>query len=573
MAKMGTKEAPAHKLDAALVTNILDMADFIEDSQDRWLLEPYDEPVVIEVVMSYRDPDNPETPEHVTPETATLIKLLKQDLNIDIKYQWITSLDLYDAKFAAEMAVGQLPDLVTLNPTQFQELYEQGKILDLTNLYDTYSNDLLRSIYNNGGRGIEMGMRDGRLYGLPNARHAGQGLGLMYYRMDILEKVGIDTLPTTIEDFEHLCDRLMVTDWDGDGEIGEPIIAASRTYDHELAGLMPFFMAYSTTVDGWYPDDHGRLVYGGIDRALMKPLAKLNEFYEKGYIDRDFAAQEAYAGVDQSVVDGIIDGEFPIVCGTWWIPNWPLNYSVNENPKAKWVIGPTLSATGDLPEIYVDRYPVETLMAITKDCEHPEAVFKILHYTALYESHMDNPAYRLEGNAAYEAAYNGYVQNWLPWEVFSPSTLGDNYRAINRWVRKGTPETLPPPEDIQTNTEFWKSWNAYQEFTEDPTDGGSWGMYFSRVAPEGGVAKMTQLYEQATKHYNEAYIPTKTMLTSGEVLGRYQQSVFLAMMMGDMPVSDFPTYVARWRDLGGRAIEKEVNLWYLDNKPGGERYE
>lgn len=63
------------------------------------LVEKYEEPVKVKVVLGYRDPENPDTPDSVTPETQTAVKLLKEELNIELEYSWIVNSDQYSQKF------------------------------------------------------------------------------------------------------------------------------------------------------------------------------------------------------------------------------------------------------------------------------------------------------------------------------------------------------------------------------------------------------------------------------------------------------------------------------------------
>ncbi|MCT4687845.1 extracellular solute-binding protein [Vallitalea sp.] len=521
----------------------------------------YDKPVTIGVVLGYSDSINPKTPKEVTPETATLIKLLKRDLNIEIKYKWIVSNDQYDAKFTAELEVGNLPDIVQVTKTQFQYLYEQGKLADLTNIYEKYCNETIKNITNYDNNIINTGMRGKKIYGLPNVQYSGQQLGQIYYRMDILQKAGIEKLPSTIKEFETVCDKLMKIDWDNDGIIGEPIIAASKDYENQLAGFVPFFMAYSTTTKGWYKNEKGVLEYGGINKELMKPLKKLNEWYTKGYIHSDFASFDSYTNMNNSnLIKGIINGDYPIVCGSWWVPNYPLNYNVNKTPQAKWVIGPILSEDGRLPEIFVPRYLIDTYTVVSKECDNPEAIFKIMNYTANYESKIYNPSYQKNMTEEEKIEYNSYVQNWLPWEVYMPTSIIDNYNAINTIIDKGLNEV--PNDYIQSNTEFWKAWNSYNEYIKNPSNAISWGMYFSRIAPNGGVANMKYLFENAYINYDEVYTCTNTMIKKEKSLKKYQNYIFNKIIMGEVPIEFFDEYIYEWNIRGGNNIKDELNTWY-----------
>ena len=71
------------------------------------LLEPYEETVDIHVVLQYRESEDPLTPTDCTPETSTAVKKLKEDLNINLIYDWIVNADQYDEKFGARRIYGR----------------------------------------------------------------------------------------------------------------------------------------------------------------------------------------------------------------------------------------------------------------------------------------------------------------------------------------------------------------------------------------------------------------------------------------------------------------------------------
>ena len=267
-------------------------------SVEELLLEPYDEPVDIHIVLQYRESEDPNTPSDCTPETSTAVKLLKEEMNINLIYDWIVNADQYEQKFGAELAAGNLPDVFMVNANDFEDLSNQGGLADLTEYYEKYRCDDLDNIFNYDGNFINVAKKDGKIYGLPMGTDPAQMTSQMIYNMTQLESVGItsaDQLPKTIEEFEALCDKLMEVDYNGDGKTGGPVIPACKNYmDAQLADFEPFFHAYETWADGWYDKD-GTLQYAGIDEGIKTTLTKLNEWYNKGYFQKDFAAYDIWA--------------------------------------------------------------------------------------------------------------------------------------------------------------------------------------------------------------------------------------------------------------------------------------
>lgn len=125
-------------------------------SAEELLLEPYDEPVDIHIVLQYRESEDPNTPSDCTPETSTAVKLLKEEMNINLIYDWIVNADQYEEKFGAELAAGNLPDVFMVNPNDFEDLASQGGLADLTEYYEKYRCDDLDNIFNYDGNFINV---------------------------------------------------------------------------------------------------------------------------------------------------------------------------------------------------------------------------------------------------------------------------------------------------------------------------------------------------------------------------------------------------------------------------------
>lgn len=519
------------------------------------LEEPYAEPVDIHVVLQYRESENPDTPADVTPETSTAVKLLREELNINLVYDWIVNADQFSQKFGAEMAAGNIPDVVMLSPNDFEDLASQGGLIDLSEYYEKYTCEELENIYNFDGSFINVGKKDGKLYGLPMGTDPAQSTSQIYYDLNQLKEVGItseDQLPKTIEEFEALCDTLME-------KRGGPVLPACKNYyGAQLGDFTPFFHAYETWAGGWY-DNNGTLEYAGISEKNKEVLAKLNEWYNKGYFKKDFAAYDIWAA-DSPVVNDIVAGKYAIVPGSWWIPNWPLNSNKVENPEADWVVGPNLSVDGEQPDIMISRYPVSNFIAVGKDCKNPEVVFKMMYWSSKYTLKNSPPEVQKAMTEEEKKEWNSYVYTWLPWRDYSPTCLRENFEAINQFAKEGKTEVSI--EEAPKNNEFWGAWTSYVNYLENPNDGSTWGTYFSRLAENGGVANMIKTVETANIVYDEVYVTTPSMISKQGELEKLRDNTFISIIMGETPVDGFDTFVEQWKAQGGDDIASEVNEWY-----------
>lgn len=519
------------------------------------LLEPYPETVDIHVVLQYRESENPDTPNDVTPETSTVVKLLQEELNINLVYDWIVNADQYSQKFGAELAAGNVPDIVMLSPNDFEDLVSQGGLLDLTEAYETYTCPDLENIYNYDGKFIEVGKKDGKLYGLPMGTDPAQSTSQMYYDMNQLKEVGItstDQLPKTIEEFEALCDKLMEAK-------GGPVLPACKNYyGAQLGDFTPFFHAYESWASGWY-DNNGTLEYAGINEKNKEVLTKLNEWYNKGYFKKDFAAYDIWAA-DSPVVSDIVAGKYAIVPGSWWVPNWPLNSNKVENPEADWVVGPNLSLDGAQPDIMISRYPVNDFVGVGLNCEHPEALFKVIYWSLQYTLKNSPPEVQDAMTEEEKREWNSYVYTWVPWRIYSPTCLRQNFEVINQFAKEGKTEI--GIDEAPRNNEFWGSWSSYLNYVKNPDDGVAWGTYFSRLAENGGVDNMIKTVESADIIYNEVYVTTPSMISKSGELDKLRDNTYISIIMGETPISGFDTFVEQWKAQGGDDIAKEVNEWY-----------
>jgi putative aldouronate transport system substrate-binding protein len=57
-------------------------------------------------------------------------------------------------------------------------------------------------------------------------------------------------------------------------------------------------------------------------------------------------------------------------------------------------------------------------------------------------------------------------------------------------------------------------------------------------------------------------VPTPTMVTRLSTLDDMRNETFTRIIMGELPISAFDTFVADWKRQGGDDITKEVNDWY-----------
>jgi len=60
--------------------------------------------------------------------------------------------------------------------------------------------------------------------------------------------------------------------------------------------------------------------------------------------------------------------------------------------------------------------------------------------------------------------------------------------------------------------------------------------------------------------------PTATMVDKGAYLDKLEEETFTKIIIGEVPLDSFDTFVEQWKSAGGSEITAEVNAWYKTNQ-------
>ncbi|MGV2786977.1 ABC transporter substrate-binding protein, partial [Clostridium perfringens] len=83
-------------------------------------LGKYPETVTVTQVLGYNPPEDPRTPQGITPEQNAYFKDLKDMLNIEVQYKWTVPSSQFEQKFSLAMASADLPDIMELDQKNFE---------------------------------------------------------------------------------------------------------------------------------------------------------------------------------------------------------------------------------------------------------------------------------------------------------------------------------------------------------------------------------------------------------------------------------------------------------------------
>ncbi|NOU76685.1 extracellular solute-binding protein [Paenibacillus sp. LMG 31458] len=515
-------------------------------------LGKYAQPVTVTEVLGFRPPEDPKTPKGITPDQNAYLKDLKEMLNIDLKYLWSVPTEQYEQKFSLAVASADLPDILDLDALQFEKLKSQGMLADLTDAYSKYASPALKNYMQvDGGFAMKTTTTDGKLLGIPGFEDPYLSTQLLWIRKDWLNNLNLQP-PKTIDDLEKIADAFVKNDPGKTGKNDRYGIAMQKAligWGFDARGV---FNGYGTAPKSWLKGKDGKLAAGEIQPETKNALAKLQSWYQKGLIDKEFALKD-----ENKVVEDIVAGRVGISYGEWWYPNWPLNINKDKDPNAEWEAYQIPSLDGQPGKSMVGKVRMSHIIAVNKKAKNPEAAIKMINFYL----EMGKKQY-LEKNKA----ENGYVYNWFVPRIYNPAQIETIYTEVNKALDAKQEAITLDDDNYKNVADVFK---ATKEFlagdTKNATKGSNWGQYYSRADKNGGWGITRQIRDSKQVFFNEFYgVPTETQVEKGAQLDKLLDETYTKIIMG-APISEFDKYVESWKKLGGDDITKEVNEWYTKN--------
>lgn len=499
---------------------------------------PYEER--ISMTVGRANPGSVDLPEDADIEHNKYLDYICDKLNIDVTYDWIAEPSTYNQKVNLAITSGDLPDvMIVTNKGQLQQLVENDLIEDLTGLADQYFSDYILDIYNSyADKGLGSCTFDGKVYAIPNLE-AGYSYSYLWVRKDWVDALGAK-MPTTLDEVVELARLFMEKDPGGNGEgntIGIAVNTRVAGVYNNLGNIDPIFHTFGSFPRQWIRGEDGKLTYGTVTEETKNALAYVAQLYKEGVLDPEFVVR---TGDDFNAL--LLSGRCGIFFGPWWMPDWPLPSAKVNNPDCDWV--PVLAPLSDDGNFYAYKQDESTTWAVVrKGYEHPEAPFKVLNQTYIGMRGFD-PSVR-----------EFYPDRNVLWTVY-PLPILLNYddenvqaaKLIQAALDTRNPEGLDPQ-----NTNFYESSVKWL----DDGDIDSWHTYTSRV-----TASMLAGSENVKFVDNVYPARTDTMDLKLTQLEKIEDETILKIIMNEMPVDEFDSFVSNWYAQGGQEITDEVNEMY-----------
>ena len=515
-------------------------------------LSKYPETVTVHLGGSLNP--NAKIPDGMSYDDNSYTRFLKDDLNIEVVYDWVASSSDFDEKMNLCIGSGTIPELMNVNATQYRALLKYDMIQPLDQYFDDYASDTLKGYVESGGEELKKCISNdkGEMMAIPAPNITAGGINEMWIRQDWLDNLGLE-VPRTWDELVTVAEAFVTQDPDGNGEADTIGILGPGNTDHMNAiggnqfGLDPLFSSFQSYPQYWLQDEDGTVKYGSIQPETRTALEKIQKLYTDKLIDTEML-------VRNNCQEAILSGKVGIFFGPWWI-----GYTVSDATlagEADWRAYFTpLSEDGKYYTHMPD--PTSTYVVVSKSCKNPEAAIKIINYLIAYGKDWvaDGTSAKLEVSQFYPL-WNVYenadeievstetLEKYLAGEI----TMDDVDFSQHKLLKN----------DMEVVTELKKE--PYDDFSLD-----KWNL--DSDLAKINLPRLVSLLVGGNPLVNDKYIPvynaysgqTETMQAKWANLKKMEEETFAKIIMGKADISEFDTFVENWKNQGGDQILKEIN--------------
>lgn len=459
----------------------------------------------------------------------------KAEYGITVKYKWTAPSDQYNEKVALMLNTSDLPDFLQLDATGYRQALDAGLLADLSEVYDKYASPALKERMNlDGGDALRAGTKDGKLYAIVQANSwSTDSEQLLYIRKDWLDRLKLEP-PKTVDEVAEIARAFVQDDPDGDGQ------ADTLGLGMTLQNYRGFLNGNNAYKSIWMPDADGSLVYSSIRPEMKAALAKLQQMYKDGLIDKEFYAK-SYDAFKQDITSGKIGMLYEN-----YVAPLTLMESWDADKKADWQVYPQ-------PALDEASYPAKSevkngfsyYLVASKKMKHPEALIQLLN---LFVDKQSNDADYITD------AEGRMVHAYSPVNISTPDNNLYNQRLIADAIEKNDPSGLP----AQTK----QNYDNVKRMQEGSTDKIDWGLGHI-FAPESTLSVLDRYYFTPKHYVKDAWYgsPTPAMTKYLAALNDLEDQTFTKIIKGQS-IDSFDKFVTQWKAEGGDEITKEVNEAY-----------
>ena len=490
-------------------------------------------------------PAEPKYPEGESIENNDVLKWLKDNMNIEVKYEWTTSdqNNAYDERLGLLIASNAIPDFVFLGGASsmhmLKKLIESDMILDVTQLYEDYASPTFKEMHSASDNVALKPVTFGdKLMAIPSLADMETAAAVMWYRKDMLDKASLQP-PKTVDDVINIVKVLNekgVTD-----HAVLPARADMPLLSGDTASFDWLFSAYNAYPGMMIEDKDGKVVYGSVQPEVKEALATAQQMYKDGVIPLDFALWDG-----NKAVELVSSNKVGIFMGAWWSTWWPLQDSIKNDSNVQWEATLLQSADGNY---YQRGYSAQRgFLVIRNGVEHPEAVMKLININedcSLKKNEWYNELKWNEGAKYFTTA--GALLPPLPAAKYLDE-ISRRYKAIMDVVEGRVQMEDADPETAQLAA------SVIKEQGDPLADLGNWAQAVSWTEGAATFAELNM--SQKIPAFDGT---TETLMKTNALLTDLEKQTFLKIIMNEASIDEFDTFVEQWQSLGGETVLQEIN--------------
>ncbi|WP_312097108.1 hypothetical protein [Niallia sp.] len=470
----------------------------------------------------------------------------KENLGINVKTTLLGGdAGNYNTKLRLALTGSEdLPDVFPVYDKQLiSDLIESGRVKDITEDIETYMPDRLKEIYKQFPNTFNPVVEDGKVYGMAISPNLTEG-EVILIRQDWLDKLNLKA-PTNLEEFENVIKAFTTQDPDGNGKDDTYGFTFSGKDSYNTGWVSDPVMIFSAftgkNLPGQWNEENGELTYGSIADGTKDALATLNDWYKKGYLNKELATQGAW-----DAITPFTEGKAGIIIGRPWLYGSVKDVEANiDGAKVK----PYATIQGKNGEpTYQSGQENDGYFMFNGDTNKMEAFF--LYYDKLYDAAFGTGDFKYGYAEDYDYdIVNGEV-------VFDPKKFDppmDEAQMVGKMsFTKNTPSVDGPGKsfyDVVNGAKADTGMLMKAEAADEPTKEGY------AISYENQDVLLPSVFNGA---------PTKTMESNWEQLSTMERETFTKIIYGNLPITAYDQFVKDWNEKGGEQITKEVNEWYTN---------
>lgn len=452
-------------------------------------------------------------------------------INVDVKTDWVSN--DYDVKLNLAMATGKLPDVFVVNTSQLKQLEDAGMLADLTDVYEKWGSDRLKTILGAEEAVFETACVDDRLYAIPQLS-SGYHPELLWLRKDWMETLEA-SYPTTVDELEDILLGMKALSGDYSFAVGE-----------DLDSLYHLAIAWNAYPTFWLKQEDGTLVYGSVTEEMKDALAAWQRWYKEGILRKDFANLN-FDAVSEDISDGKA-GAMTYRSAWGWV--YGIDEVARQGVDACFYPCEIPTVTGEAA-IYPRAFQNNGYIVVNKNCENPDAVIKLIDYYV----YILNDAYQ-DGDLTYDEIIE-YTQNNMqhataPFAVTNSTSDYERYAMIQEALETGDESVLKTGVAAETyhGVKRWLEEN-------DPACVG-YGVQFGGA--QSGVGIADRIIKDGRVKLSALWgTQPQELIEYGDTLDDILREGFIRIIMGERDISYFDTLVQQWYEAGGSLVTEAVN--------------